>query len=181
MQEMSSSKNAGAGVGENPSGAADERDARARQGAADAGLTNIPFVPPPSRGRSIEALSRWPIVKKVPGVSDEMAGTPRLLNGLAAVWAEIDEPGFRLSIKQNIVPDVDTFHVQAAHDRRRPASADGTIGSESATTDQHCVPHGGAATVPGPGVRRSRRRQRFHLYRWTTTWRRRPWWSTRPR
>ena len=47
-----------------------------------------------------------------------MAGIPGLLNRLAAAWAQIDEPGSRLSIKQNIVPDVDPTCMQLTRRRK---------------------------------------------------------------
>ena len=49
----------------------------------------------------IESLSDCPVVVKLryQNWSDDAAGTPRLLNVLGAAWAQIDEPGFRLSIE----------------------------------------------------------------------------------
>ena len=44
-------------------------------------------------------------------------GRARLLIGLGAAWAQIDEPRFRLSIEQNFLPDIDTFYMHTAHDR----------------------------------------------------------------
>jgi len=49
--------------------------------------------------------------------SDEFADTIGLLNGLGAAWAQIDEPKFRFSIRQNLLPNVRTFYYMRLHGR----------------------------------------------------------------
>lgn len=49
--------------------------------------------------------------------SDDIAGTLALLNGFGAAWTQIDEPKFRLSIRQNWLPNVKTFTYMRMHGR----------------------------------------------------------------
>jgi uncharacterized protein YecE (DUF72 family) len=49
--------------------------------------------------------------------SDEFADTIGLLNGHGAAWAQIDEPKFRFSIRQNRLPNVTTFYYMRLHGR----------------------------------------------------------------
>jgi uncharacterized protein YecE (DUF72 family) len=49
--------------------------------------------------------------------SDEVAGTLSLLNGHQAAWVQIDEPKFRLSIRQNYLPNIKGFYYMRLHGR----------------------------------------------------------------
>lgn len=53
--------------------------------------------------------------------SDDVAGTLELLNGFGAAWVQIDEPKFRLSIRQNFLPNVQTFYYMRLHGRNAAA------------------------------------------------------------
>jgi len=49
--------------------------------------------------------------------SDRVGDTLGLLNGFNAAWVQIDEPKFRLSIKQNYLPNVKGFYYMRLHGR----------------------------------------------------------------
>jgi len=49
--------------------------------------------------------------------SDRIGETLTLLNGFGAAWVQIDEPKFRLSIRQNQLPNVRGFHYMRLHGR----------------------------------------------------------------
>ena len=49
--------------------------------------------------------------------SDDPVETLRLLEAFGAAWAQIDEPKFRLSIRQNLLPNVRTFYYLRLHGR----------------------------------------------------------------
>jgi uncharacterized protein YecE (DUF72 family) len=49
--------------------------------------------------------------------SDEPEETLRLLDASGAAWAQIDEPKFRSSIRQNLLPNVRTFYYLRLHGR----------------------------------------------------------------
>jgi uncharacterized protein YecE (DUF72 family) len=49
--------------------------------------------------------------------SDAIADTLGMLNGFGAAWAQIDEPKFRFSIRQNYLPNVKTFYYMRLHGR----------------------------------------------------------------
>jgi uncharacterized protein YecE (DUF72 family) len=49
--------------------------------------------------------------------SDDVAGTISLLNEFDAAWVQIDEPKFKLSIRQNHLPNVRTFYYMRLHGR----------------------------------------------------------------
>lgn len=49
--------------------------------------------------------------------SDRLADTLSLLNGFGAAWVQIDEPKFRLSIRQNHLPNVKGFYYMRLHGR----------------------------------------------------------------
>jgi uncharacterized protein YecE (DUF72 family) len=53
--------------------------------------------------------------------SDEMRQTLDLLNAHGAAWTQIDEPKFRLSIRQNYLPNVTTFYYLRLHGRNAAA------------------------------------------------------------
>jgi uncharacterized protein YecE (DUF72 family) len=49
--------------------------------------------------------------------SDQPLETLQLLDGFGAAWAQIDEPKFRFSIRQNLMPNVRTFYYLRLHGR----------------------------------------------------------------
>ena len=49
--------------------------------------------------------------------SDQPVETLQLLAAFGAAWAQIDEPKFRLSIRQNLLPNVRTFYYLRLHGR----------------------------------------------------------------
>jgi uncharacterized protein YecE (DUF72 family) len=49
--------------------------------------------------------------------SDQIAGTLELLDAFDAAWVQIDEPKFRLSIRQNWLPNVKSFYYARLHGR----------------------------------------------------------------
>ena len=49
--------------------------------------------------------------------SDDPAGTLQMLATYGAAWAQIDEPKFRFSIRQNLLPNVRTFYYLRLHGR----------------------------------------------------------------
>src|SRR5690606_21563134 len=49
--------------------------------------------------------------------SDDVAHTLELLNEHGAAWVQIDEPKFRLSIRQNALPNVRGFYYMRLHGR----------------------------------------------------------------
>jgi uncharacterized protein YecE (DUF72 family) len=53
--------------------------------------------------------------------SDALAETLALLNGYQAAWAQIDEPKFRFSIRQNYLPNVKGFYYMRLHGRNAAA------------------------------------------------------------
>ena len=50
-----------------------------------------------------------------------MSDTVALLNGFGAAWAQIDEPKFRLSIRQNFLPNVPGIYYMRLHGRNAAA------------------------------------------------------------
>ena len=53
--------------------------------------------------------------------SDNVADTLSLLNGFGAAWTQIDEPKFRFSIRQNLLPNVRGFYYLRLHGRNAEA------------------------------------------------------------
>ena len=49
--------------------------------------------------------------------SDDPVDTLQLLGAFGAAWVQIDEPKFRLSIRQNLLPNVNTFYYLRLHGR----------------------------------------------------------------
>jgi uncharacterized protein YecE (DUF72 family) len=49
--------------------------------------------------------------------SDEPLDTLKMLDTFGAAWVQIDEPKFRLSIRQNLLPNVKTFYYLRLHGR----------------------------------------------------------------
>jgi uncharacterized protein YecE (DUF72 family) len=61
--------------------------------------------------------------------SDDFSGTLALLNESQAAWTQIDEPKFRFSIRQNLLPNVTGFYYLRLHGRNsadwwRPATSE---------------------------------------------------------
>jgi uncharacterized protein YecE (DUF72 family) len=65
------------------------------------------------------ALSDYPVAVELrhKSWSDALRETLALLNGAGAAWAQIDEPKFRLSIEQNLLPNVASFYYLRLHGR----------------------------------------------------------------
>ncbi len=53
--------------------------------------------------------------------SDQIGDTLALLNAHRAAWVQIDEPKFRLSIRQNYLPNVEGFYYMRLHGRNAAA------------------------------------------------------------
>jgi uncharacterized protein YecE (DUF72 family) len=53
--------------------------------------------------------------------SDASADTLSMLNAFGAAWVQIDEPKFRLSIRQNYLPNVHSFYYMRLHGRNAAA------------------------------------------------------------
>jgi uncharacterized protein YecE (DUF72 family) len=53
--------------------------------------------------------------------SDQLGDTLRLLSGMGAALVQIDEPKFRLSIRQNYLPNVSAFYYMRLHGRNAAA------------------------------------------------------------
>lgn len=53
--------------------------------------------------------------------SDHVADTLSLLNAFGAAWVQIDEPKFRLSIRQNQLPNIKGFYYMRLHGRNAAA------------------------------------------------------------
>ena len=67
----------------------------------------------------LRALSDYPIAVELRhrSWSDAIGDTLALLNSFDAAWVQIDEPKFRLSIRQNYLPNVSGFYYMRLHGR----------------------------------------------------------------
>jgi len=67
----------------------------------------------------LRAFSDYPIAVELrhKSWSDAIAETLSLLNAFGAAWVQIDEPKFRLSIRQNYLPNVTSFYYMRLHGR----------------------------------------------------------------
>jgi uncharacterized protein YecE (DUF72 family) len=81
--------------------------------------------------RLLRAFGEYPVAVELRhrSWSDAIAPTLELLNAFGAAWAQIDEPKFRFSIRQNWLPNVTGFYYMRLHGRNaaqwwRPASRD---------------------------------------------------------
>jgi uncharacterized protein YecE (DUF72 family) len=77
---------------------------------------------PDSRGYLewlLEQFRDYPLAVELrhKGWSDDPLETLRMLGAFGAAWAQIDEPKFRLSIRQNLLPNVKTFYYLRLHGR----------------------------------------------------------------
>lgn len=81
---------------------------------------------PPSReylAWLLRAFGEYPIAVELRhrSWSDNVAETLSLLNGFGAAWTQIDEPKFRFSIQQNLLPNVRGFYYLRLHGRNAAA------------------------------------------------------------
>ncbi len=67
----------------------------------------------------LAAFKQYPVAVELRhrSFSDDPEGTLRLLAEHGAAWAQIDEPKFRFSIRQNLLPNVKTFYYMRLHGR----------------------------------------------------------------
>ena len=67
----------------------------------------------------LRAFSEYPVAVELrhSSWSDAFGDTLSLLNGFGAAWAQIDEPKFRFSIRQNYLPNVTSFYYMRLHGR----------------------------------------------------------------
>ena len=67
----------------------------------------------------LRAFSDYPVAVELRhrSWSDALGGTLDLLNGFGAALVQIDEPKFRLSIRQNFLPNVTSFYYMRLHGR----------------------------------------------------------------
>ena len=67
----------------------------------------------------LDALGDYPVAVELrhKSWSDDQGGTLDLLNGHGSAFVQIDEPKFRLSIRQNFLPNVKTFYYMRLHGR----------------------------------------------------------------
>jgi uncharacterized protein YecE (DUF72 family) len=69
--------------------------------------------------RLLRAFGEYPVAVELrhKSWSDAIGNTLELLNSFKAAWAQIDEPKFRFSIRQNYLPNVDGFYYMRLHGR----------------------------------------------------------------
>jgi uncharacterized protein YecE (DUF72 family) len=77
---------------------------------------------PDSRGYLewlLEQFREYPLAVELRhrGWSDDPVETLQMLGAFGAAWAQIDEPKFRFSIRQNLLPNVKTFYYLRLHGR----------------------------------------------------------------
>jgi uncharacterized protein YecE (DUF72 family) len=67
----------------------------------------------------LRALGEYPVAVELRhrSWSDGIGDTLSLLNGFQAAWVQIDEPKFRFSIRQNMLPNVRGFYYMRLHGR----------------------------------------------------------------
>jgi uncharacterized protein YecE (DUF72 family) len=67
----------------------------------------------------LEQFREYPLAVELrhKGWSDAPDETLRMLGAYGAAWAQIDEPKFRFSIRQNLLPNVKTFYYLRLHGR----------------------------------------------------------------
>ena len=67
----------------------------------------------------LDAFDDYPIAVELrhSSWSDHIADTLTMLNAFGAAWVQIDEPKFRLSIRQNYLPNVTSFYYMRLHGR----------------------------------------------------------------
>jgi uncharacterized protein YecE (DUF72 family) len=69
--------------------------------------------------RLLQAFREYPVAVELrhSSWSDAFGATLELLNSFQAAWAQIDEPKFRFSIRQNYLPNVQGFYYMRLHGR----------------------------------------------------------------
>jgi uncharacterized protein YecE (DUF72 family) len=67
----------------------------------------------------LEQFREYPLAVELRhrGWSDDPVETLQMLGAFGAAWAQIDEPKFRFSIRQNLLPNVKTFYYLRLHGR----------------------------------------------------------------
>jgi uncharacterized protein YecE (DUF72 family) len=70
-------------------------------------------------GRLLRLFDDYPVAVELrhSSWSDAFSETLQILNGFGAAWAQIDEPKFRFSIRQNALPNVTGFYYMRLHGR----------------------------------------------------------------
>ena len=70
-------------------------------------------------GRLLRLFSDYPLAVELrhSSWSDAFGETLQLLNSFGAAWVQIDEPKFRLSVRQNALPNVTGFYYMRLHGR----------------------------------------------------------------
>jgi uncharacterized protein YecE (DUF72 family) len=70
-------------------------------------------------GQLLTAFTGYPVAVELRhrSWSDAIADTLSMLNGFGAALVQIDEPKFRMSIRQNYLPNVDSFYYMRLHGR----------------------------------------------------------------
>jgi uncharacterized protein YecE (DUF72 family) len=100
-------------------------DPLARAGKLGALLAQFPasFKDTPESRESLDRLLRafrdYPVAVELRhrSWSDHVAETLTLLNEYGAAWTQIDEPKFKFSIRQNLLPNVKSFYYMRLHGR----------------------------------------------------------------
>ena len=74
-------------------------------------------------GRLLRRFDGYPVAVELrhSSWSDAFSDTLQILNGFGAAWAQIDEPKFRFSIRQNALPNVTGFYYMRLHGRNAAA------------------------------------------------------------
>ena len=69
--------------------------------------------------RLLQAFREYPVAVELRHRtwSDAVGDTLAMLNGFGAAWVQIDEPKFRFSIRQNYLPNVQSFYYMRLHGR----------------------------------------------------------------
>ena len=67
--------------------------------------------------QAFQGLSRWPSNCATAAGATTCGDTLALLNALGAAWAQIDEPKFRFSIRQNHLPNLRALYYMRLHGR----------------------------------------------------------------
>jgi uncharacterized protein YecE (DUF72 family) len=70
-------------------------------------------------GRVLQTFRDYPLAVELRhrSWSDAHVATLQLLGGFQAAWVQIDEPKFRMSIRQDLVPNTDRFYYVRLHGR----------------------------------------------------------------
>ena len=74
-----------------------------------------------------------------------MGGTLALLNASGAAWVQIDEPKFRFSVRQNLLPNLRTLYYMRLHGRNAERGGRTIIRTSATTT---CTRRASSTTSP---------------------------------